>query len=185
MRLPAFLVLAALAPIACRSSNHSPAPSAKAAEPAAGPARPAAPSAATAAPVASRKFGAPLGSSPALPLKAVLDKPDEFASHSVTVEAQVRRNCTRRGCWMEIAESSDPNLPGCRVTFKDYGFFVPLDSSGSKARVEGTVEVQTVPAAQVAHLESEGAKFSGKQPDGSAREIRMVATGVELWREPG
>lgn len=185
MRPLAFLIVAALASLACRSTEHSPAPSAKVAEPAAEPARPAAAPAPAAAPVAPRKFGAPLGASPALPLKAVLDKPDEFASRSVTVEARVRRNCTRRGCWMEIAESSDPSLPGCRVTFKDYGFFVPLDSAGSKARVEGTVEVQTVPPAQVAHLESEGAKFSGKQPDGSAREIRMVATGVELWREPG
>lgn len=186
MRLPVSLLIAAcLFPLSCRSSDHSPAPSAKAAEPVAEPARSGAAPVPAAAPVAPRKFGAPLGSSPALPLKAVLDKPDEFASRSVTVEALVRRNCTRRGCWMEIAESTDPSLPGCRVTFKDYSFFVPLDSAGSRARVEGTVEVQSVPPEQVAHLESEGAKFASKQPDGSAREIRMVATGVELWREPG
>jgi hypothetical protein len=68
------------------------------------------------------------------------------------------------------------------VTFKDYGFFVPLDSAGSTAKVQGTVEVKTVAATEVEHLESEGAKFAGKQPDGTAREVRMVATGVELRR---
>jgi hypothetical protein len=86
---------------------------------------------------------------------------------------------------MELAEKLDPNVPGCRVTFKDYGFFVPLDSAGSSARVQGTIQVQTVTAPEVEHLEGEGAKFAAKQPDGTAREVRMVATGVELWREPG
>ena len=82
-----------------------------------------------------------------------------------------------KGCWMQLE-------PGVRVTFKDYGFFVPLDSAGSTARVEGTVQVRVVPGPEVQHLESEGAKFASKEPDGTAREIRMVATGVELWRGP-
>lgn len=84
---------------------------------------------------------------------------------------------------MEIADVAGADAPGCRVTFKDYGFFVPLDSAGSKARVQGTVQVRVVPAPEVEHMESEGAKFASKQPDGTAHEVRMVATGVELWRE--
>src|SRR5262249_20961152 len=118
-------------------------------------------------------------------LASVLEKPDEFANQTVTVEAKVRRNCTRRGCWMELSEAMDPTLPGCRVTFKDYGFFVPLDSAGSTAKVQGTVEVTRVTPGEVAHLESAGARFAAKQPDGTAREVRLVASGVELWREPG
>jgi hypothetical protein len=133
----------------------------------------------------TRRFGQSIPPGSALTLDHILAKPDDFESRAVTVEAKVRRNCTRRGCWMELAERLDPNLPGCRVTFKDYGFFVPLDSAGSTARVQGNVQVQTVTAPEVEHLESEGAKFAGKQPDGTAREVRMVATGVELWREPG
>jgi hypothetical protein len=71
------------------------------------------------------------------------------------------------------------------VTFKDYGFFVPLDSSGARARVQGIVEVKTVAPGEVQHLEAEGARFAGKQTDGSARELRIVATGVELTRSAG
>jgi hypothetical protein len=137
------------------------------------------------APAARKKFGEPITSGDALALSSVLAKPDEFANRTVTVEAKVRRNCTRRGCWMELSEALDPALPGCRVTFKDYGFFVPLDSAGSKAKVQGTIEVTQVGPDQVAHLESEGAHFAAKQPDGTAREVRLVASGVELWREPG
>ena len=61
-------------------------------------------------------------------------------------------------------------------------FFVPTDSAGSHAKVQGTLAVNTVPAERVAHLESEGGKFPNKNPDGSANELRLVATGVELSR---
>lgn len=144
-------------------------------------------SASVAAPssVTPTRFGQTIAPGETLALATVLAKPDAFENRAVTVEAKVRRNCTRRGCWMELAEQLNPNLPGCRVTFKDYGFFVPLDSAGSTARVQGTVQILSVPASEVQHLESEGAKFAAKQPDGTAREVRMVATGVELWREPG
>ena len=112
----------------------------------------------------------------------MLKSPDKFAEQTVLVEGEVRRACTRKGCWMELSEGQDPSAPGCRVTFKDYGFFVPTDSAGSKARVEAKVESKIVKASLVQHLEEEGAKFAEKAPDGSAREVRLVATGVELWR---
>ncbi len=83
---------------------------------------------------------------------------------------------------MELGDSQDPAAPGCRVTFKDYGFFVPTDSAGSKARVEANVETATLKPEMVAHLEQEGGHFPSKAADGSAQEVRLVATGVELWR---
>lgn len=129
-----------------------------------------------------QKFGEPLGQSPTAALADVLTSPDKFAGQRVTVEGAVRAACTRKGCWMELSESPDAASPGCRVTFKDYGFFVPTDSAGSKARVEAQVETKQIKPEMVAHLESEGAKFADKAADGSAREVRLVATGVEMWR---
>jgi hypothetical protein len=118
----------------------------------------------------------------AVALADVLKAPDKFAEQSVLVEGEVRRACTRKGCWMELSEGQDPGAAGCRVTFKDYGFFVPTDSAGSKARVEAKVESKVLKPSLVTHMEEEGAKFAEKEPDGSAREVRLVATGVELWR---
>ncbi|MFO7179999.1 MAG: DUF4920 domain-containing protein [Pseudomonadota bacterium] len=128
-----------------------------------------------------RQFGAKLGQSPARPLADILAQPDAFAGKTVTVEGRVLRACSRKGCWMELAPEGTDG-PGCRVTFKDYGFFVPTDSAGSKARLEANVEVTRVEPAMVSHLEQEGARFAAKSDDGSAKEIRLVATGVELWR---
>jgi len=131
---------------------------------------------------AAKAFGAPISPGPVLSLADVLASPERFRDQAITVEGHVRSACTRRGCWMEVAESADPKLPGCRVTFKDYGFFVPTDSAGSRAKVQGTLGVNTLPPERVAHLESEGGQFPHKNPDGSVNELRLVANGVELSR---
>ncbi|HYQ27878.1 MAG TPA: DUF4920 domain-containing protein [Polyangiaceae bacterium] len=129
-----------------------------------------------------KAFGAPISPGPEQALTEVLSSPERFRDRVVTVEGHVRAACTRRGCWMELAPGSDPKLPGCRVTFKDYGFFVPTDSAGAQAKVQGTLGVNTLPAERVAHLESEGGQFPRKKADGSVDELRLVATGVELRR---
>ncbi len=135
---------------------------------------------APAAAKAPEAFGEPVSAGEAIPLAKVLAAPDEFAGKKVIVAADVRTACQKKGCWMELA-SEDASAPGCRVTFKNYGFFVPKDAAGARARVEGVVEVKKVEKAEVEHLESEGGKFT-KAADGSAREVRIVASGVELVR---
>ncbi len=158
--------------VGCRAQRPEPTP-----EPARAPLSPSAD-----VPPAPKTYGAQLGAEPVLSLADVLASPERFRDQAVTVEGHVRRACTRRGCWMEVAEGTDPTLPGCRVTFKDYGFFVPTDSAGSRAKVHGTLAVNTLPPERVAHLENEGGQFPNKNSDGSAVELRLVATGVELWR---
>ena len=140
------------------------------------------PAAAVSASGVRKAFGAPLTGGSVVALGDVLKTPDKFGEQSVLVEGEVRRACTRKGCWMELSEAQDPAAPGCRVTFKDYGFFVPTDSAGSKARVEAKVESKVLKPSLVTHMEEEGAKFPDKAADGSAREVRLVASGVELWR---
>jgi hypothetical protein len=133
----------------------------------------------TAAP--AQRYGEPVGAGEALAVSAVLAEPEKYRGKSVILEGEVRRACTRKGCWLELSESAeDPSKPGCRVTFKDYGFFVPTNSGGAHARLEGVVDVNTIAASHVRHLEEEGATFARKQPDGTAKEVRVVATGVEL-----
>jgi hypothetical protein len=128
------------------------------------------------------RYGAPLGAAPAQSLASVLGSPARFAGQPLQVEGHVRRACTAMGCWMELAESAAPDAAGCRVLMKDHAFFVPTDSAGADARVEGTLSVRHIDAAQVAHMESEGGTFPHKAADGSAEEVRLVATGVELRR---
>lgn len=128
------------------------------------------------------RYGAPLTGAPRASLQQVLAQPEQYADSKISVEGYVHRVCSKKGCWMELASDVAPEAPACRVTFKDYGFFVPTDSAGAHAVLEGSVQSTRVSPRRVAHHEREGAVFPNKQADGSAREVRLVATGVELRR---
>ncbi len=125
--------------------------------------------------------GEPLKGAPAVKLSEVLAKPQAHDGKMVLVEGQVRKACEKKGCWMELATAQDAKGPGVRVTFKDYGFFVPLDSAGSMARVEGVLQVAELSEDRAKHYESEGA-IVPRGKDGKPREVQLVATGVELRR---
>lgn len=135
--------------------------------------------AAPAAPTgAVQRYGGAIQPAASTPLATVLANPKAYTDKTVTTEGKVQRACSRKGCWMEIGEGAD----ACRVTFKDYAFFVPTDAAGAHARIQGKLDTRQVEAAAVAHLESEGARFNHKNADGSAVEVRMIASAVELVR---
>jgi hypothetical protein len=138
-------------------------------------------STATWAAATTTKHGDPITSQSApLPVATVIERAAQYQGKTVLVEGKVRAACSRKGCWMELAPTSAKGTQGCRVTFKGYSFFVPIDSAGATARVEGVVTVRDVSSGEVEHLESEGAVFANKAADGSAKEVRIVASGVEL-----
>lgn len=109
----------------------------------------------------------------AIPLAQLLEQPEAYTKEPVVVEGTIAAACTRKGCWMQ--------LEGVRVTFKDYGFFIPLDAKGMKARAEGVTVVKTLSKADADHLEEEGAKLTRRE-DGTALEVSFIANGVELTR---
>lgn len=125
--------------------------------------------------------GEALKGAPAVKLADLLAKPQPHDGKTVLLEGQVRKACEKKGCWMELATAEDAKGPGVRVTFKDYGFFVPLDSAGSTARVEGVVKVAELSDERAKHYEGEGA-IVPRGKDGKAREVQLVASGVELRR---
>ncbi len=123
--------------------------------------------------------GEKIDRAPTVKLAELLRSPEGQNGKAVVVEGKVRRACERMGCWMELAETGQG--PGVRVTFKDYGFFVPVDSAGASAKVAGTVKVVDLSAASAAHYESEGGRIA-KDTKGRRREVQLLATGVELRR---
>lgn len=127
-------------------------------------------------------FGSAIRPGGEVALADVLGNPRAYEGKTVTVDGEVRRVCKKMGCWMELATAMNDQAPGCRVFFGAHQFFVPKDSDGSRARVQGEVQVKQVQADFVEHLEQEGASFKAKNHDGTADEVRLVATGVELKR---
>lgn len=124
------------------------------------------------------KRGAAIGpDAKAVPLARVLETPEMYAKTAVVVDGVISQACTRKGCWMELVPEA--GKAGVRVTFKDYGFFIPLDSKDMVARAEGVTTIKTLSKKEADHLSEEGAKLT-RNEDGTAREVSFVANGVEL-----
>lgn len=166
-------LIAILAVAGCKSDSQTSAPAENAAAPAAAPAAPAANNE-WAQPV---HRGAAFTAAEEVALTDVLGAPEKFSGRTFKTSGTVARACSKKGCWMELQPQGAER--GVRVTFKDYGFFVPLDSQGATATVEGTVEVKKLSAEDAEHLAAEGAKIE-KNAAGEAIEVAMVATAVEL-----
>jgi hypothetical protein len=125
------------------------------------------------------KRGAAIGNSKKVSLNKILKNPAKYAGKSVLVEGVVVRSCKSEGCWAEVAENKDSK--SVRVKMKDHSFFIPLQSAGSLARVEGVVAVKTLSKKEVDHLiMDDGAKFEKINADGTVTEVSFDATGIEL-----
>jgi len=116
----------------------------------------------------TKKFGEPLAGLKPTPLAEVLAKAEDGAV--VRVEGTIDKVCQAKGCWLELKDGD----ASVHVTFAGYAFFVPKDSSGAKAVLEGKVQVKTPDPDTVEHLQKEGAG------EAAARKLSIEATGVEI-----
>ena len=112
-----------------------------------------------------------------LPVAQLVAGARNYTTKPVIVEGIITRECTDKGCWMQVAPSADAN--GMRVTFKDYAFFIPQSMVGRRARMTGMTKVTTHSKAAADHLIGEGAPLQ-RNADGTATEVQFVASGVEL-----
>lgn len=110
----------------------------------------------------------------------ILAAPDKFDGKELITNGTVRASCTKRGCWMEVRPDEARDGAAATIRFLDYGFFVPLDSRSARVKFQGTVEVSVLTKAQVAEFESEGGTVLDKHPDGSAKALLIIASGVEM-----
>ena len=124
-------------------------------------------------------YGAGLTLEETTPLREVVSRPELHVDRTLLVKGRISDVCQKKGCWMVLTDGESQ----MRVRFSDYGFFVPKDSSGKQAYVEGVVKVETLSEKTARHY----AKESGRENSGSAdsiqgpqREIGFTASGVRL-----
>lgn len=109
-------------------------------------------------------------------MKTLMGDKKELA---VKVTAPVDAVCQKKGCWMELKAADGTTM---RVTFKDYGFFVPKDCSGKTATVLGMAKVEETSVADL----KEYAKDDGQSEAEIAaitepkKELVFEASGVIL-----
>ncbi len=119
-------------------------------------------------------FGEPLDPNQTIvKLSDVLARKEHFTKASFVVSAQVGQVCQKKGCFF-IAHDGDLWV---RVSFKDYGFFVPTNLQGAQVKLAGQLVRREVNAEQAAHFNSDLGSEGAIEP-GFVYEI--VATSVQV-----
>lgn len=129
--------------------------------------------------LAEAHFGDMITSDSALSLAEMKQQMGDKKELQVKVSAPVSAVCQKKGCWMELKAEDGSTM---RVTFKDYGFFVPKDASGKTAVISGVAKVEETSVADL----QEYAKDDGKSKEEIAaikepkKELVFEANGVIL-----
>ncbi|HBB25639.1 MAG TPA: DUF4920 domain-containing protein [Bacteroidetes bacterium] len=95
---------------------------------------------------------------------------------SIRVTGTVTEVCKVKGCWMMLRDASSL----VRVTFKDYGFFMPMDLVGKTVALEGVLSVETLTEAEARHYAEDAGKSKKEIAKivGDKNEYSFEATGV-------
>ena len=95
------------------------------------------------------------------------------------LSGEIAEVCQQKGCWMTVATGDGQTI---RVTFKDYGFFVPKDVAGKNTVIEGEAKMETVDVATLKHYAEDAGKSKEEIAAITEPETKLtfVASGVEI-----
>lgn len=95
------------------------------------------------------------------------------------VKGEVQEVCANKGCWMTMRL---PDGEVLRITFKDYGFFVPTDFHGSQVLVEGKGQYSITDVATLRHFAEDAGKSKAEIEaiTEDQKQITFEAVGVVL-----
>ncbi len=98
-------------------------------------------------------------------------------SMAIKIKGTVEEVCQAKGCWMTMALGQDKSM---RITFKDYGFFVPVNSSGKTAVIQGELKKEITTVATLKHYAQDAGKSTEeiKAITEPKSELVFVADGV-------
>jgi hypothetical protein len=100
------------------------------------------------------QFGADITEDGAQDISSVVSSMSGKDSMNIKLAGRVEKVCQVKGCWMTMAYGEGESM---RISFRDYGFFVPKDIDGKDVVVEGTVFMETTSVEDLKHFaEDEG-----------------------------
>lgn len=112
-----------------------------------------------------------------MPASALTEMEFEGVSDNVVIETEIIECCRKKGCWMKVDLGEGKSM---RVSFKDYGFFVPLHADGRMVTMKGVAYMDTLDVELLRHY----AEDAGKSEEEIAAitepeyELSFEATGV-------
>ncbi len=74
---------------------------------------------------------------------------------NVKVASTINEVCSKKGCWMKVPLNKETET---MVRFKDYGFFMPLDSKGKEVVLNGKAFVKETSVKELQHYAEDAGK---------------------------
>lgn len=121
-------------------------------------------------------YGAQISTKDVVPTDELIANSEDATP--VVIEGEVIETCANKGCWMKVKLDDGKIM---RVTFKDYGFFVPTTGvEGKKTIIGGLAKNDITDVATLKHLAEDAGK-SQEEIDkitSPKMELTFVADGV-------
>ena len=112
-------------------------------------------------------------------LTEMVSRVEEAGTFEGKISGEIKEVCTKKGCWfaMEL-----PNGASMRVTFKDYGFFIPTNSQGFPITLQGVATLTETDVETLRHYAEDQGKSKEEIEAITApkKEITFEATGVVI-----
>ncbi|MBL7875820.1 MAG: DUF4920 domain-containing protein [Cyclobacteriaceae bacterium] len=131
--------------------------------------------------VIANTYGEAITTDGAFSLASLQEQVADKDSVILTLKGTIEKTCAKKGCWMTV---QDENGVATRVTFKDYGFFVPTEGADGKEVVfSGVAKRKVTDVATLRHFAEDDGKTEAEinaitEPK---QEIEFVATGVVIY----
>ncbi len=124
-------------------------------------------------------FGEKVTAEGAVGLDAMLESMGDKSEYKAKVKGKVTAVCQKKGCWMKLQR---PDGKPIRVTFKDYGFFVPKDLAGNKVAMKGKAYTDTITVKQRRHFARDEGKSEETVKNITEPKTRLAfkAVGVKI-----
>jgi hypothetical protein len=133
--------------------------------------------------VITNTYGEAVTTEGALLMASLNEQVADKDSVILTLKGTIEKTCAKKGCWMTV---QDENGVATRVTFKDYGFFVPTEGADGKEVVfSGVAKRKITDVATLRHFAEDDGKTEAEinaitEPK---EEIEFVATGVVIYEK--
>ena len=100
-------------------------------------------------------YGAKIDEKGAISVSELVAKMEGKTEMNAKVEGKISEVCQAKGCWMTLEKADGTKM---RVTFKDYGFFVPKNISGKTVIINGTASITTTGVDELRHYAEDAGK---------------------------
>ena len=126
---------------------------------------------------ADQSFGGevPVNGDP-VSLREAIGSIEEAEGEFIKIRGQITEVCQAKGCWMILVDGDTY----ARITFEDYGFFVPTETSMQRTVIFGQLSQRTLSGQQAEHFAQDAGSQSKIKLEGEIREYSILARGVQL-----